>query len=90
MFLAQTLPVVYLSGLVLLRRQFFQERLGMNPGVNNYIQLFPGDSDHRTVFQVSNDSDEILNKNLGNIRTPQEVAQKDLESSLPLLRDQRT
>ncbi|KAG6896113.1 hypothetical protein C0992_010254 [Termitomyces sp. T32_za158] len=85
-----TLPVAYLAGLVLLRRQFFQERLGMNPGVNNYIPLFPGDSDNRTVFQVSNDSDEVLNKSLGNVRIPQDVAKKDLESSLPLLRDQRT
>ncbi|KAG6887530.1 hypothetical protein C0995_014633 [Termitomyces sp. Mi166 len=83
------LPVVYLAGTLLLRRQFFQERLGMTPGVSTYIPLFPSDSEHHPVFQVSNDSDDMVNKSLS-IRSPREVTKKELESSLPLLRDQRT
>ncbi|KAG5732814.1 hypothetical protein E4T56_gene2850 [Termitomyces sp. T112] len=83
------LPVAYLTGMLLLRRQFFQERLGMTPGVTTYIPLFPGDSEHHPVFQVSNDSDEVIDKSLS-VQMPKEVARKDLESSLPLLRDQRT
>ncbi|GLB35313.1 putative eukaryotic cytochrome b561 [Lyophyllum shimeji] len=49
------MPVAYLAGTFLLRRQFYQERYGINPGSSNYLALSPSPGNTDVVFEASDD-----------------------------------
>lgn len=80
------IPVVYLAGTVLLRRQFYQERHGINPGSSNYLALSPGPVNTNVVFEAQDDD---INKSLSGRRAFESMdisrEARQLESNLPLL-----
>ncbi|KAG6828667.1 hypothetical protein H0H92_007082 [Tricholoma furcatifolium] len=83
----QMFILAYLIGLLLLQRQFFQERNGVVPGGGKYFALSSGAGAHH-IFQISDESDDVLDKSLSS-RGAAELVRKE-PGSVPLLSDPRT
>ncbi|KAF8061487.1 hypothetical protein FPV67DRAFT_1509180 [Lyophyllum atratum] len=84
---AVIIPLAYFAGTVLLRRQFYQEKHGINPGSSNYLALSPSPINPDVVFEAS---DDVLDKSLSGRRGFESMdisrGARELESSVPLLK----
>ncbi|KAG6844495.1 hypothetical protein H0H87_006569 [Tephrocybe sp. NHM501043] len=84
---AITVPVAYLVGMILIRRQFYQESHGLKPGNGPYSSISPG----RPIFEIAfNDTDDELPSKPLSGQVASELAKSRSEGTVPLLSDRRT
>jgi hypothetical protein len=79
---SQVLPVAYLVGLSLLKRQFHQEESGLSPSSTprHYLALSPDEAAPSALFDADQD--------YGESNMSQSRASKEFESEIPLLKRQ--
>lgn len=80
----QIVPVSYLAGAILLPRQYYQERHGLNPGSGNYVSLSRGSPTSHVIFEESDEFDKTEGRRgFESMDITHETAER--ESNVPLL-----